>query len=192
MILKAAIEAVLSVCVPPQSSLEKSPMDTTRTSSLTTTPNPTARPATSTTPSKHKTPTPNTNPPNKPKHPQHPTQTKNRPRNRQTLPGRFYRDDVCLRRYLQLFQKYPAPPPPAKPFGRPTPTAALDAPGIVQGPEQRFWEGRGEHEGRGSTLFQKGVPLPSSRHPSYFTAPARPDARTDRPPRHWRPAGPAA
>ena len=29
-----------------------------------------------------------------------------------------------------------------------------------QGPEQKFWEGRGEHEGRGRTLFQKGLPLP--------------------------------
>ena len=26
-----------------------------------------------------------------------------------------------------------------------------------QGPEQKFWEGRGEHEGRGRTLFQKGL-----------------------------------
>ena len=31
-----------------------------------------------------------------------------------------------------------------------------------QGPEQKFWEGRGEHEGRGRTLFQKGLPLPSA------------------------------
>ena len=39
-----------------------------------------------------------------------------------------------------------------------------------RGPEQKFWEGRGEHEGRGRTLFQKGLPLPSAN--VFFNHPA--------------------
>ena len=39
-----------------------------------------------------------------------------------------------------------------------------------RGPEQKFWGGRGEHEGRGRSLFQKGLPLPSAN--VFFNHPA--------------------
>ena len=75
----------------------------------------------------------------------------------------------CDRALFMPEQDQSCLPPPCSPGDWPS-FFRLWRYATCRGPEQKFWEGRGEHEGRGRTLFQKGLPLPSAN--VFFNHPA--------------------